>query len=188
MNFWHIYSFYFPLIYSYNKNCAIPIFINLISDRANFVVSGPTPFDWMDHRIRRHYCCQWEHGRIYLFNWGRMLIVLFICVVRTGTQVLYGDFFRWCNELVLLSFWQLWSRIGRRRGLTRPKSRVSDCRSSPPPGTQSSSVRHPLPPKKDQQKPKQTKHTISPHNTQTLNDNQNIVCCSLFIIDKIDHI
>ena len=28
--------------YSYNKNCTIPYFINLISDRANFTVSGPT--------------------------------------------------------------------------------------------------------------------------------------------------
>ena len=27
--------------YSYNKNCTIPYFINLISDRANFAVSGP---------------------------------------------------------------------------------------------------------------------------------------------------
>ena len=133
-------------------------FINLISDRANFVVSGPTPLDWMDHGIRRQYFYQWEHGRIYLFNWGRILIVLLICVVRTGTQVLYGDFFRWCNELVLLSFWQLWSRIWRRRGLTRPRSRVSDCRSSPPPGTQSSSVRPPSP---------QQTYNFAPQNTNT---------------------
>ena len=30
--------------YSYNKNCTIPYFINLISDRANFAVNGPTSF------------------------------------------------------------------------------------------------------------------------------------------------
>ena len=28
--------------YSYNKNCSIPYFINLISDRAKFAVNGPT--------------------------------------------------------------------------------------------------------------------------------------------------
>ena len=27
---------------SYNRNCTIPYFINLITDRANFAVSGPT--------------------------------------------------------------------------------------------------------------------------------------------------
>ena len=133
---------------------------------------------------RTFHCYQWEHGRIYLFNWGRMLIVLFICVVRTGTRVLYGDFFRWCNELVLLSFWQLWSRIWRRRGLTRPRSRVSD-RPRPPP--RENKIQRGDPPPPPQKKPPQ-KHTTSPHKTQTINDNQNIVCCSLFIIDKIDHI
>ena len=30
--------------YSYIKNCTIPYFINLISDRANVTVSGPTSF------------------------------------------------------------------------------------------------------------------------------------------------
>ena len=29
--------------YSNNKNCTIPYFINLISDSANFAVSGPIP-------------------------------------------------------------------------------------------------------------------------------------------------
>ena len=30
--------------YSYNKNCSIAYFINLISYRANFAVHGPTSF------------------------------------------------------------------------------------------------------------------------------------------------
>ena len=32
------------IIHKNNKNCTIPYFINLISDRANFAVSGPTSF------------------------------------------------------------------------------------------------------------------------------------------------
>ena len=37
MNVWHIYTVW-------TKNCTIPYFINLISDRANVTVSGPTSF------------------------------------------------------------------------------------------------------------------------------------------------
>ena len=33
------------IIHKNNKNCTIPYFINLISDRANFAVSGPTSSD-----------------------------------------------------------------------------------------------------------------------------------------------
>ena len=35
--------------YSYNKNCTIPYFINLISNRANFAVSGPTSLTYTRH-------------------------------------------------------------------------------------------------------------------------------------------
>ena len=40
----YVYSLDFIRTYSYNKNCMIPYFINLISDRDNFAVGGPTSF------------------------------------------------------------------------------------------------------------------------------------------------
>ena len=54
--------------YSYNKNCTIPYFINLITDRANFSISGPTSFleldsdiEWISFPIFKQYTKKNKH-------------------------------------------------------------------------------------------------------------------------------
>ena len=45
-------QFEHPSYYSFNNNCTIPYFIKLISNRANFAISGPTFFRPLGKRIR----------------------------------------------------------------------------------------------------------------------------------------
>ena len=67
--------------YSFNKNCTIPYFINLISDRANLAVSGTTSFKTQMETLQHEYMCC-DYSREYKKNnwWRETAVIKFIWI------------------------------------------------------------------------------------------------------------